>query len=1493
MMEWLTDSVLGKAADWVLDKVASLGKRANARDTLICGDLIGGQSAQGRVAAAIDQLLREPLLPSAVTLVEATRAWLSGAATRTALTQYLLARLGGNDALATVAFEALADEYANATGEAAQLARGPVEAVANYVAALISDDPVFLASQVAELAADNRERRMAQLAPPNLEGLAAAARGLLEQAPKAARLLEQRIPCAFEMGEQPGSRERLDVTTLKGLLHERKLVVIAGEGGSGKTTALIELGHAFLAESGMPVPLYVSALSWLHTDQPLLRYMASMAGVRRAAIDEETLSRLLINGRVVLLLNGWNEIAAGDKGRAAACADDFLGGHPGVLVVCTSRRAEGPFAASGGAVVTMLEFNWERQRALITQALPGNAGDGLLHRLQTDTPLRLTARNPLVLSSAILLAHKGRAVPATMYDLLEAVEPILEAVTQRQLALDGAPLWGQHRAYLKALARGLTASGNVDMSLDEARMVVGSVIAALQRSGQVQRQDVKPFEVVDALCDTHLLHRDRDSETLRFSHQRFQEFFAAKWVLDQLSADGQTDEQLRSLAKDVFNWPAWTEALDLVAEKLATGNLPEARTRMVAVALRADLTLASRLAGVLRMDSTERGPCAQLVEGIAQLHAATSSGAKRHALACMALTRSPVFSRELTALVEAGELQETLGVVHNVAGLSVRSFGESVTSRFRSWPAEQRRILVQCLGSHPENLVFLSDVAGRDAEPSVSAQAIATLAWEYPASDAALDAWFAAPDDAKLTHEAFNAVLYLASDERMPQLLSEVQRLAVFTGNKNLLLQLARERPMEERGFAVEAAKEALRQSDRNRSSSDEVVQLVAKFNADGLQTIAEEQLLKHRNAPDWVATHLQSLSSDQQRAAFSRVFAVVRDGNEYTVDGERIGGLAGADEVAEVLGEWLDLTLADPALRNRERFLSRILSATDTSDLAAAVLARKAHSTYPQARRMLELLVRPRFVERSSDRADEQQRVLPPETAQSLVEAYWDLAEPTAPHSDGVRAALCILLSRSDSVRFIDRIFDGLKLEAARRAALMTQRRPASGMSYGDEFARSAMACGAAMARRLLPLLDTHDESNVLLGVVQQIAIQTWPRNSFHARLDIAARKQRINEGFVLRQRDKEMQEITDELASKIASRLEACGDATVSPQENRFDRRWWLMTSLANLPTRVGWAELRKSLLRTDALTDRFTYALNAWISQGATIEDAGVVAALRRKFTERVESTEGFDQHDTSLEDLAALHFFVTDAALSLEDLDSTVDQWVAKAQSYVVVRKLREIGTPAAIAQLTRLSKQGAFPRTDEALHALMVNAHGPKMLLEMAEDGSLFKLSRGYINVRQVASALAPLVRGDPSSLHKVLDACARQNTGTAEVLAFELLSALPSPDIKALDYLLEFVDRAGRSGRARVGSSFEGLFEASESIEDSPNSQHLYPRACNHIRTALFEMAMASGPASAIAAELLFDIEGRRFSLGRPLDEPRHPNIEAEYWWPQCLATAS
>jgi hypothetical protein len=87
MLEWLADSALGKTAEWLMNKAASLGKRVDARTALQGGDALGALTAQGQVTAAIEQLPREPMLPGAVMQVNAVRDWLTGAKTQDAFMQ--------------------------------------------------------------------------------------------------------------------------------------------------------------------------------------------------------------------------------------------------------------------------------------------------------------------------------------------------------------------------------------------------------------------------------------------------------------------------------------------------------------------------------------------------------------------------------------------------------------------------------------------------------------------------------------------------------------------------------------------------------------------------------------------------------------------------------------------------------------------------------------------------------------------------------------------------------------------------------------------------------------------------------------------------------------------------------------------------------------------------------------------------------------------------------------------------------------------------------------------------------------------------------------------------------------------------------------------------------------------------------------------------------------------------------------------------------------
>ena len=966
MFEALGDSAIGKALDWSIGGIKRVGQWFKRRDALHGGGVIDPMTAKGQVSTALQRLVEEPWLDPK-TKVVASRDWLLHPRTHVDMTEYLVARMGQSDDLATLSLQRMSLKYSEITLEAPQLAEGMVELAAAYIFKMVGTTSEFVSAITMELAAEAREHKRAIEAGPDAQVLHRAASDLLDQAPKAANLLEQRVPSVLDVDDGKQGRKRLDVTGLAGMLRERRLVVIAGEGGIGKTTALVELGRAMLDRPDFPVPLFVSAASWSRSNPPLLNYLAGLGGVLRSGIDVRSLSELLADGKVAVLVNGWNEIPADLKGTAHSRADDFLAAHPDALVACSSRRSEGPFATSTAAKLSVVEFNLERQLSLVAVALPAECGEQLVARLQRDSQLRLAARNPLVLSGAIRLVQLGQEIPSSLFELLEAVQPLIETTSSKKLVLQDPPVLGFHRDYMRELARAMTAAGAVDLTAKEALQVVGSTVAGLRAVSLVG--NVEPTQVLEALCDTHVLHRDEGDGTVRFAHQRFQEFYAATWVLEQLSMPGLTEATKSRLVTEVFNWPAWTESLLLVANKVA-GTPGEQRSRLVELALRADLTLASQLAGAVQMGAGEGAPFSTLADEIRRMRASSVHAAKHHALACMAMCRSPTFAEDLAALVEAGDRQSILAVDHDVDGFSIQSFQGSLTDRYRVWNAHQREAFVGALGGQPENLPFLRDVAETDAHPNVVQQAISTLAWSFPASDATVDAWLAASDDVKVAHEAFHAMLSIPAGDRFPEVLKEVQRLAADRKADGLLLSLAREVLPEQRGFAFEAAKNRLRGGSNHVDALE--VEIVETFDRASLTTIVEEHLLSRYPSAAWVTDQLDRFGDDERNAMFDRLFPKALAATGKYLDAGHIGFLASRQHLSQILERLLGLDRTSSDDNDLARLLEQMLRGATTDDLAYAILAQPITCDVRTFRRMVDPLQQARSLERYANKAAE-----------------------------------------------------------------------------------------------------------------------------------------------------------------------------------------------------------------------------------------------------------------------------------------------------------------------------------------------------------------------------------------------------------------------------------------------------------------------------------------------------------------------------------------
>ncbi|MCK9689468.1 hypothetical protein [Scleromatobacter humisilvae] len=227
------------------------------------------------------------------------------------------------------------------------------------------------------------------------------------------------------------------------------------------------------------------------------------------------------------------------------------------------------------------------------------------------------------------------------------------------------------------------------------------------------------------------------------------------------------------------------------------------------LALRADLRMACQLIGRLGVTAA---PVVESVKVLLeQLDGCDEPAAKQYSLACKALTHWPEFSDVLEQALLDSDREAVYSFAHDMRELSVRSFRPDLLARFLAWPTERQEDFVGSLGTLPDNADFLFQVATSNALKDVRAKAIATLAWEYGGTSAATDAWLAAPDEVKDSHEGMQAILYRLGDSDVrPAVLENILRLAAASSSRNLLLDAARELPLAQCGFAVEAAKAAL-----------------------------------------------------------------------------------------------------------------------------------------------------------------------------------------------------------------------------------------------------------------------------------------------------------------------------------------------------------------------------------------------------------------------------------------------------------------------------------------------------------------------------------------------------------------------------------------------------------------------------------------------------------------------------------------------------------
>lgn len=212
------------------------------------------------------------------------------------------------------------------------------------------------------------------------------------------------------------------VEKFRGLPH-RQLVVL-GEAGAGKSVlaTLLALGLIERSEGDDPVPVLLPAASWNPQDEPVRRFAA-----RRMAEDYPPLAGslggrcvadlLISEGRVLLVLDGLDELPTESQERALRKLDEFAATGRPLVVTCRPREFQRAVDASGviisrAAVVEIMPVDVERAIAFLSHPEPfRHRWEPVFTHLRSDSesPVARVLSTPLMVS----LARTAFSPPAT------------------------------------------------------------------------------------------------------------------------------------------------------------------------------------------------------------------------------------------------------------------------------------------------------------------------------------------------------------------------------------------------------------------------------------------------------------------------------------------------------------------------------------------------------------------------------------------------------------------------------------------------------------------------------------------------------------------------------------------------------------------------------------------------------------------------------------------------------------------------------------------------------------------------------------------------------------------------------------------------------------------------------------------------------------------------------------------------------------------------
>lgn len=1261
--------------------------------------------------------------------------------------------------------------------------------------------------------------------------------------------------------ESSGDHRPVTISGLAASVQATSNLAVVGPPGIGKTTTLVQLCDSIIAQ-GHSVPVLVPLGEWSDRPEGILRHLTHRSAF--LGFSAQHFMQLAYAGRLVLLLDGWNELAPEARLRAIRELDTLRREFPMLCMVAGTRTdlfvADSP--------VVHIEALSEDQQLELARMYRGDDGAALLDQAWRTKGLRELVATPLYLS-ALLKTTPGSALPQTKEEVLRTFVQQHVSLPERAELLE-QELHGFHDDFLGQLGAKANRIASTLIPAAEARRAFVDAGRKLVSQGQLVNA-IEPSRVLKVLVGVHLLVQSAGAvDGVQFQHHQFQEWYAAQFV-EQLMMKSAAGDQaaLATFRKEVLDRPAWEESILFACERASrsgpTGADAVARTVLLALnidpMLAAQMIYRSSMAAWLLMRD-------QVHQFAVNWH---SSGKVDRGVRFMIVTGKSEFAPFVWPLIASDVQYVRVDTMRVAPRFRPSVLGDAVAQQLSRLPDDKRDDIVTLIAQESgfDGMELATSIALTDPNPQIVAEVLQALVFRR-----------ADRQVAQILANASDTVWAQVGLSLRPEDLEDPAHAARVRAEKN--------HQAEESSDPIRKLWRLVESGESDASSREEYLQLLQstelKWNDQriydllrrGSETYPQEtarafwvQAQRGTQPPAEVAKTLSLYDSfDEDGAIADSVL-----GSPHTA---KFADIASALASTRSILKILDAMLAhEQEGGHKLHVLLALVAGSRDRSFFTALLSRAHTVTAKQAGLLADLLVRRQEGGRT-------RRDIPAEIKAPLVFALKRWVDLLLSEAMPNRSQLATLAQAAGTLGDPQLLPDIERLLQRDQAELDVQRKlhPTRGTTSFEQLYRLAFVligttdAQSTLARWLPDLQMGEMAAQGLVEIWQRSQAgpeDSWPgiRHKFSRARDLW--RQRALTGSVPPTCD------SAEAIFQVVRRFRT------SPSSDDAQRHA-IKLAVAGLVLPHGDKSAEVASLLTLPQPRAFKLKLlNAMARVGMTLPSAHLEAALAQLLEEAVSQQWRLEE----IRDWIELFPF-SDRPIAVVDIMITLQG--RPVSPGLMDSLLQALGqTPSADALLVLEALAILWPK-------LATNHYWREALLQIRSEPAALLLLKviaeaaagdsppTWMEARRASQELSKLVQALPAFGKLLHEEYEKASPGAVKTILEQALAENPTEEIA-----LAFVRSYGKDARHYGGALENVLTELAvgrRNIEGQSGWYEEFSAPLPEFRRALFAMTTGDNSIASVASACLDHIERLRDKHGRLMEETRHPDIDADGVWP-------